>query len=781
MNEHTEAVLDYTYIKRALQAYTVTPTGGVLAVQLQPSTDLALLDIQLQETSEMVACLSAGEELPLASISDLNSYFASTQIEGFYLEGGQLLEIAGGLEVIQRLRRYPHTSTLSIPLLRRRLTRLIDFGILLRQIRHAIDDKGQVRDHASPTLQDIRQTLKRLRERVHTKLHELMVTHRAVVQDAIVTIRNNRFVVPLKTEFRQALRGIVHGESASGATIYVEPENVVDLNNQLLHVHAEEERAEREVLRELSGRVAAQRVALEQSLQIAGDIDFICAKGRLSLQMQGSQPHLTAQSSLRLIAARHPLLSDPTPVDVHLGPEHHTLVITGPNTGGKTAVLKTVGLLALMAQSGLHIPASVDSTLPVFSEIFVDLGDEQSLQQSLSTFSAHLANICDMMTYVTPRSLILLDELGAGTDPMEGGPLGVAILERFHQSGAMTLATTHHSSVKTFAISIPHIACAAMDFDLETLQPHYRLVYGLPGRSKAFAIAEKLGVPPEVITRAQQEAGMTQLRSEQLLAHLEAQRQGVEEARQHLRAEQAEVDRLHAIVCETYERAKLEEQRVSQTLYAEGQALLKTARQELDATIATLRRQGSTVQPVAFPHESWQRMEQAVTSLAPLIPVQPSPVQPLQVGEPVRVRGLKVVGRLRTPIAGRGSVQVEVGNKTLTVAATELERVEETSGDASLALSIDSRRTHRRTPERQEIVASELRLLGYTVTEALPTLEKYLDQAFMQGVSRVRIVHGVGSGRLREAVTGLLVDHPLVHRFQIGDANGGMTIVELER
>jgi DNA mismatch repair protein MutS2 len=780
MSERTEAILDFAYIKRELQEYTVTPMGKASVAQLLPSADPAVLDTQLQETSEMVACLSAGKDPPLASIADFHPHLASTQIEGLYLEGVQLLEVAEGLEVVQSLRRYTQATTLHIPLLSRRIARLPNCSILLRQVRHALDDKGQVRDHASSTLQSVRQTLKRLRERVHTKLRELMATHSAVVQDAVITIRNNRFVVPLKTEFHQVLRGIVHGESASGATVYVEPDSVVDLNNQLLHAHAEEERAQREVLRELTQHVAVQRVPLEQALRIVGEVDAMYARGRLSLRMKGSAPRFTSQSHLRLLAARHPLLSAPVPIDVHLGPESRTLVITGSNTGGKTAALKTVGLLTIMAQSGLHIPASPDSVLPIFTEVFVDLGDEQNLQQSLSTFSAHLANICTMMHQVSARSLVLLDELGAGTDPMEGGPLGVAILEHFHQSGAMTLATTHHSMIKAFAMSTPGVACAAVDFDLETLQPRYRLVYGLPGRSKAFAVARKLGVPSAVISRAEQEAGMTQMRSEQLLARLELQRQTLEDECQRVQAERIEVDRLHKEARQVYECARGAEQRIRRDLHAEGRTMLKTARQELDATLAALRRQDPATEPVAFPQDVWRRVEQAVASIEPKIAEVPSPAQPLSVGEIVRVRGLNITGRLRTQIKGNTRVQVEVGDKTLTVAADELERIEAVSSDTPSIPSAVPQQVRYEIPPEQEVVSPELRLLGYTVTEALPAVEKYLDQAFMQGVLRVRIIHGIGSGRLREAVTDLLDGHPLVRRFQEGDTGGGMTIVELE-
>jgi DNA mismatch repair protein MutS2 len=753
--------------------------GRAVVAQLRPLTDAAALDDQLRETSELVALLAAGEEPPLAPVADISPLLAPAQIEGFYLEGGQLLEVAACLEASQRLRRYGQGDLRKAPLLSRRLARLPDFGILLRQLRHALDEQGQVRDHASPKLLQVRQTLRRLREQIYTRLRTLMATHSVVVQDTVVTIRNNRFVVPLKTDFRQALRGIVHGESASGATVYVEPDSIVDFNNQLLHAQAEEERAIREVLRELTTQLAVHRVALEHALQILAEVDFLCAKGRLSIRLCGVAPHFTSQAQLRLVAARHPLITAPVPIEVHLEPSQSTLVITGPNTGGKTAALKTVGLLVLMAQSGLHIPASAESVLPIFTEVFVDLGDEQSLQQNLSTFAAHLVNIRSMMQQVSGRSLVLLDELGAGTDPLEGGPLGVAILAYLQQQGAMTLATTHHGVIKAFAMSTPGIACAAVDFDLETLEPRYQLVYGLPGRSQAFAIAQKLGLPAVVLERAQQEAGMTQLRSEQLLARLEAQQHAVEEEHRQLHLERAEIARLHANAQHTVARAQAEEQRIRQTLFAEGQALLKSARQELDATLAALRRQEPTA-TVAFPQETWQRIEQAVAALQPAVPVALIAPRPLQAGDTVRVRGLNLVGRLRTLVAGGGAAQVEIGGKTITVAATELERNETPYEEAPSSTPSASRRTRCQAPSAQEMVGPELRLLGYTVAEALPVLDKYLDQAVVQGLQRLRIVHGVGSGRLREAVTDFLGRHPLVRRFHAGDASGGTTIVELE-
>jgi DNA mismatch repair protein MutS2 len=779
MNDHTEAVLDYPLIRDALQTYAVTPMGKALAAQLHPHADAMALDVQLRETSEMAAVLAAGAEPPLAPVIDPRPYLEAAQIVGFYLEGVQLVEVAQCLEVLQRLRRYVQAESQRVPLLSRRLARLSDFGILLREIRSALDDKGYVRDHASPTLQHIRQRLKQVRDRVHRTLQDLMTTYSSVVQDPVVTIRNERFVVPLKTDFRQALRGIVHGESASGATVYVEPAGVVELNNQLLHIQAEEEREVRQVLRQLTERLAAQSVALEQALELLGEVDFLVAKGRLSRQMQGIAPQFTSRAELRLLGARHPLLSAAVPIDVCLGPDSRTLVITGPNTGGKTAALKTVGLLVLMAQSGLHIPARVDSVLPCFTAVFVDLGDEQSLQQNLSTFSAHLANIRTTMEQVSPHSLVLLDELGAGTDPMEGGPLGVAILEYFHHSGAMTLATTHHSAIKAYAMATPRVACAAVDFDLDTLQPRYQLIYGLPGRSKAFTIAHQLGLPAHVVARAEQEAGLTQMRSEQLLARLEAERQVLETERQQLQTERTEVDRLHATAQHTLAQVTAEEQRIRHTLYNEGQTLLKTARQDLDATLAALRQQAPAGTSISFPQEAWQRVVQTVETLAPAVAETPAAPPVLQVGEQVRVRGLNIRGRLLTSVAGSGNVQVDVGGKTITVAAAALERATAQGDKAAAEAAARPTRLRRRAVADEEL-SDEIVLLGTTVDEALPTVEKYLDRAFTAGLSRVHVIHGVGSGRLRQAITELLAQHPLVRRFQAGDAGGGTTIVELE-
>jgi len=742
--------------------------------------------MQLRETSEMATALAVGAAPPLAPVVDLHPYLEAAQIGGFYLEGLQFLEVAQCLEVLQRLRRYGQLESQRVPLLSRRLARLSDFNILLREIRTALDDKGTVRDQASPVLQDIRQRLKRVRDRVHRTLHDLMTTFGSVVQDSVVTIRNDRFVIPLKTDFRQALRGIVHGESASGATVYVEPDGVVEMNNELLHIQAEEEREVRRILRQLTERLAAQSVALEQALELLGEVDFIAAKGHLSRQMQGTAPQFasvhapgTQPPELRLLGARHPLLPAAVPIDICLGPEDRTLVITGPNTGGKTAALKTVGLLVLMAQSGLHIPAQADSVLPLFTEVFVDLGDEQSLQQNLSTFSAHLANIRTMMEQVSSHSLVLLDELGAGTDPMEGGPLGVAILEYFHNSGAMTLATTHHSAIKAYATAMSQVACAAVDFNLETLQPRYQLLYGLPGRSKAFTIAQQLGLPAPVIARAEQEAGLTQLRSEQLLTRLETERQTLESQRQQLQSERTEADRLHAAAQQTLAQATAEEQRIRHALYNEGQILLKTARQDLDATLAAVRQQAPAGTVIAFPQEAWQRVVQTVESLAPVATETPSVPLPLQVGERVRVRGLNVIGHLLTPVVGSGNVQVDVGGKTITVAAAGLERAME-QGEKTPPTSTGRPARARRRAEAVEELSPELYLLGATIDEALPTVEKYLDRAFTEGLSRVHIVHGVGSGRLRQAILALLEHHPLVRRFQAGDAGGGTTIVELE-
>ena len=772
MNEHTTKVLDYDVIRDELRGYTLTPMGKTLARQLQPHADFALLDLQLRETSEMTELLAAGAEPPVASVADLYGHLDAAQLAGYYLEGRQLLEVAEGLEVLQNLRRFVQLNSQRVPLLARRLSPLADFGILLRQIRSTVDERGVVRDSASPQLQEIRNALNHAGGRIHRALQKLMVTHGSVVQDAVVTIRNDRFVVPLKTDFRRALQGIVHGESSSGATLYVEPENVVGLNNHLLQTRAREERAVREVLRELTERLAAQRVEIVQGLNLLGEVDFIVAKGRLSRRMQGVAPRMNGERRLRLLAARHPLLRDPVPVDIRLGPRERTLVVTGPNTGGKTAVLKTVGLLSALAHSGLHIPANGESEIPRCKRIFVDLGDEQSLLQNLSTFSAHLKNIQAMTTEVSGDSLVLLDELGAGTDPSEGGPLGTAILEFFHDSQALTLVTTHHSAIRAFAMATPGVVCAAVDFDLDSLQPRYQLVYDMPGRSKAFAIAQKLGFPANIIARAEQEAGATQMRSDSLLAHLEEKRQAMDGEREQMQRERQETERLHADARRILADASKEEQRIRDAFFREGQNLLTTARRELDVLLGTLRRRQNDGVKAAFPRDEWQHVVEKIESLAPA----QKPIRPelsLQVGDDVQVRGLKVRGRLQSAANGVETATVEVGDKTVIVAVSELERVDE-EARVPLRSSAGTRTSPFTT------LGPELHLRGATLSEAIPAVEKYIDDALLQGIPRVRLVHGVGTGRLRRGIASVLERHPSVRRFQAGDAGGGVTVVELE-
>ena len=772
MNEHTTKVLDYDAIRDELQSYSVTPMGKALARRLRPHSDPALLDLQLRETSEMAELVADGGEPPLAPVADLHGHLEAAELAGYHLEGGQLLEVADCLEVLQNLRRFVQLISQRIPLLSRRLSPLANFGILLRQIRSTIDERGVVRDSASPLLQEIRNRLNHDSGRIHRALQSLMAKHGSVVQDTVVTIRNDRFVIPLKTDFRRALQGIVHGESASGATLYVEPGNVVTLNNRLLQTRAREERAVREVLRQLTERLASQRVEIVQGLKVLGEVDFIVAKGRLSSRMQGVCPRMNGERRLRLLAARHPLLGDPAPVDVHLGPGERTLVVTGPNTGGKTAVLKTVGLLSIMAHSGLHIPASRESEVPLFAEIFVDLGDEQSLQQNLSTFSAHLKNIHAMTAQVSRDSLVLLDELGAGTDPSEGGPLGTAILEFFHDSRALTLVTTHHSAIKAFAMATPGIVCAAVDFDLDSLQPRYQLVYGVPGRSKAFAIARKLGFPANIISRAEQEAGATEMRNESLLARLEEKRQAMDGELEQIQRERQETEQLHAQAQRILSDASVEDRRIRDAFFREGQTLLATARQELDMLLGTLRRQHNGHSTAAFPREAWQRVVEKIESLAPA-PVSLRPEPSFQVGDDVQVRGLKVKGRLQTAIKGTDTAQVEVGNKTVIVAVSELELVDD-KAKVSHGASADTQWSP------STLLAPELHLRGATLSEAIPAVEKYLDEALLQGFPRVRLVHGVGSGRLRSGIASALRRHPSVRCFQAADAGGGVTVVELE-
>jgi DNA mismatch repair protein MutS2 len=605
-----------------------------------------------------------------------------------------------------------------------------------------------------------------------------------VVQEPLVTIRNNRYVIPLKPDYQRLLRGIVHDHSGSGATVFVEPLDVLELNNRLVELTTAEDAEVHRILRQITAEVWEAQSDIRQVASILGEVDYILARARLSQLLDCHEPELTDESRLALRQARHPLLCEAAhgnhaaivPASLTLEPGTHTLVITGPNTGGKTVLLKTIGLLTVMAQAGLHIPAAEGSAVALFWQILVDIGDEQSIAQNLSTFSGHMQHIVSFLRDADEGSLVLLDELGAGTDPAEGAALGIGILEHLYRRGATTFVTTHHQSIKLHAHTHPAMDTAVMEFDVDTLQPTFHVRVGYFGGSNAFAIARRLGLSPEVLETAQTYIDADQHRLLEVAERLQSELRALEQHRREV-----ERDRHLAAQARAYYEARVteydEERRLLLTRAAdEASGWLVEARQRLDQAIHHVRRQGLT--PEVEPAKALVRQVEAELERMTAQVSGPTPaVKRVPVGEPVwlpkwRVRGVV----LKWPDAG-DVVEVQAGQMTLKVPTAQLEPV---SGHASTAATF-SAPAYARTRSAPE-PSSELNLIGWRVSDALPYLDKYLDAAVTAGLHRVRIIHGKGSGRLRTAVHELLTSHPQVKAYvpcSPQEGGWGATLVEI--
>ena len=788
--EHRDLeTLDFFKILERIAALTHFSLGREKALALRPTTDPDHARGRLARTREAVQFL-ARHNPDLSSASDIRE-IVRMAARGRVLHPGELLQVQRTVRAAENLRRAIMRERRPFP----RLARLVRewptrFG-LAEAIAEVMDEEGRIRDTATPELFSIRQGLREthrlLRERLETMIRSPDI--RALLQEPIITLRAGRYVLPVKAEHRNRFPGIVHDQSGTGATYFIEPFAVVDLNNRLRDLEQEQEREVRRILRRLSQRVGRAAETLVRVVEGLGDLDMLFARARYALELDAIEPRIEPfreappphpGSTLRLLQARHPLIPRErvVPVDIVLDEDVYALVITGPNTGGKTVTLKTVGLLALMAQTGIFIPAAEGSALSVFKGIYADIGDEQSIEQSLSTFSAHIRNIIRILEKADRRSLVLLDELGAGTDPHEGAALAWAILDALVQRGVTTLVATHYPELKVYAHRTPGVRNASMEFDPETLQPTYRLLLGLPGRSNALIIARRLGLDPTILREARRRLTPDQRDTEDLLAsiqeHEQAARKAREEAealRQALAQKEAELRRrLEAI--EEERRAILEEAR------AQAQEEVETLRRQLKALERRWLYEGRSREDV----EALRRDRERVDTLAQQVSGEPSArsVDKETERENEESRELAPGARVYLPRfqqegvvlqVGDHDVEVQMGPLRLRVSPQELRVLASPSrGEGPEAKP----RVEVVTPTRAPSPGPECHLRGMTVEEALEKLERYLEQAYLAGLPWVRIVHGKGTGRLREAVRRFLWEHPVVVRFRPGDpAEGG--------
>lgn len=786
MDEKTLRTLEFDRIVEMLAGRASTGEGKRLAESLRPVADPEEAGRLLAETDEAAAVLRLKGTPPLGGIRSIRPLLRRAAV-GSTLEAAELVDVASTVGAGRRLKRFlaaVHKDH-PLPLLSDLFEPIADLKELEDAIFHCIDEQGQVLDRASDRLARIRRERQAGEARVKDVLERMIRSSsvRAMLQDVLVTMRGDRYVIPVKQEYRARFGGIVHDQSASGATLFIEPEQVVPLNNRLRELMLEERREIERILQELTGRVAERAEELAGNIERLARIDFAFAKALLAADMKAARPAVNSRGFIRLRKARHPLLgSRAVPLDVELGGAFRTLIITGPNTGGKTVALKTVGLLALMAASGLFVPAEDGSECAVFDAVHADIGDEQSIEQNLSTFSSHMTNIISILARLTPSSLVLLDELGAGTDPSEGSSLAIAILDHVHRLGCRTVATTHYSELKAYAYEREGMINASMEFDVETLTPTYRLLVGVPGRSNAFAIARRLGLPEPIVSHAERMIGEEDRRVESMIESLEESRIGAEEERRKAERLRAELEEAKRQLEE--ERAELRRRRDDLLAQAkrEAEAAVERARREAEAVIADLRRMALEEGASIKEHRliaARRRLDEAagLADAGTDRPAGKAPPARVEPGDEVFVRSLNRKGFVVE--TGDGEAVVQLGIIKMKVDLSDLEPVSAPAADRTAAAAGGA--SLRRT--RDDRLPLELDIRGKTLDESVLEVDRFLDEAYLAGVGQAYIIHGKGTGALRAGIQHYLKQHKLVKRFRLGEygeGGSGVTVVEFK-
>jgi DNA mismatch repair protein MutS2 len=775
MNERTLGTLEFPKILEQLAEHASFSAGKEAIEQLRPSHDLDACRARISQTSEARLLLEARPSTHLGGAHDVRDAVQRAAV-GSVLTPRELLEIGDTLGAAGRLRSAILKDDLDAPWLRTRAGRLVENRALLEALAQTLSDRGEVLDSASPALRRLRLDMQTAQGRLMDRLNSMVSSteHRSSLQEPIVTMRNGRYVIPVRADSRSKVPGIVHDQSSSGQTVFVEPLVVTELNNRLKELQLEEEREIERILRELSNRVAGQAPELRATVEALIEIDVAFAKARYASMQRATAPKLNNIGRTNLVQARHPLLrGEVVPTSIWLGTDFRVLIITGPNTGGKTVALKTIGLLTLMAQTGLHVPAEGDSEIAVYPKIFADIGDEQSIEQSLSTFSSHMRNIISMLPDIDARSLVLLDELGAGTDPAEGAALARALLTSLLDSGARAVVTTHYSELKTFAHEEEGVENASVEFDVERLTPTYRLVIGLPGRSQALAIAKRLGMPQKVLAIARQNVSAGAVRVEKLLAQIQHERREIGQLYERARDLHEDARKLRDRLQSELRVVKREREDILTQARAEAAAIVRDTRAQLRAVEETAggsisRREQRDLR--ARVDEIQTATAAALGSPAAAEPDQPQ-IQPLQPGATVQILSLQQQG---TVLSTRdGEAEVQFGQFTMRVPTDDLQ-----------VLSRKQREPERRVEVQVASPAPpmELDVRGWRADDAVREVDQYLHDNYMHGQGLVRIVHGKGTGALRKAIREQLNHNPLVqsHSTEQRELGGeGVTVVKL--
>ncbi|HIU19644.1 MAG TPA: endonuclease MutS2 [Candidatus Limiplasma stercoravium] len=776
-------VLEFTKIRDRLAAFALTEPGKELCLALKPYAAMEDVDRAQRETEEACTLLTYLGGHPLSPYPDVRESLTLAQ-KGASLSPRALLDVASCLRAARSARAALVRDREDTPLLRGMASRLISVEGLERDIASAILSEEEIADRASAELHQIRRQIRSANERMRDRLNQMIrsPSFAKYLQDSIITMRDDRYCVPVKAECRQYVPGLVHDQSATGATLFVEPMFVVELGNDLRQLHAREEQEIARILKALSERLAPHADDVTQNIELLTRLDFAFAKGMLARDMRACMPRMNERGSIRIVRGRHPLI-DPAkvvPCDLWLGDAFTTLIITGPNTGGKTVTLKTVGLFTLMAQAGLQVPAELGTELSVFGSVYADIGDEQSIEQSLSTFSSHMTNIVDIVRNVHDNDLVLFDELGAGTDPTEGAALAQSILASLLQRGVRTMATTHYSELKAFALSTPGIENASVEFDVESLRPTYRLSIGIPGKSNAFEISRKLGLPEELIDGARALLSQNDIRFEDVIANAEYHRQVAQRERTLAEETRRETVRLRN-EAESLRR-EIEESREKSLKKAKEEArrIMEGARRESDAILSelkALKKQAQT--PEHEVQRLKKRMQDGLDALSEGLQ-QPSsanftPPASVRPGEAVEIVHLGTRGTVLSPADKNGDVQVQAGILKMKVHLSQLRLASPDKPKASVV--------RNRVSSDRPAVPMETDVRGMNLEEAIAAVDTYLADATLAGLNEVSIIHGKGTGVLRAGIQRHLKGHMNVRKFRdgiYGEGEQGVTVVTLK-
>ena len=787
MTERTLRVLEFTKIREMLAEGALTETGAEKCRALVPFDDLASVEAAQAETEEAAVILRYVGGHPMTAFPDIRPALAVCE-KGGSLSAGMLLSVAETLRASRNARDALVTDRENTPILRAKGEGLYTNRNLEKDITDAILSEDEIADRASSELMNIRRHLRGAQDRIKERLNQMIrsAALQKALQDPIITVRNDRYVIPVRAEYRSSVPGLVHDQSSSGATLFIEPMVAVEMGNELKQWELKEQQEIARILAALSAEVAPWAAQLRETVEAMGELDFIFAKGLLSRRLVCVAPKMNREGYLHIIRGRHPLI-DPekvVPSTIWLGKEFTTLVVTGPNTGGKTVTLKTTGLLTLMAQAGLQVPADLGTELAVFEQVFADIGDEQSIEQSLSTFSSHMKRIVTILNSADENSLCLFDELGAGTDPTEGAALAIAILDRLHKRHIRTVATTHYSELKIYAIREDHVMNASCEFDVETLRPTYRLLIGMPGKSNAFAISRKLGLPEEVISDAANRLDKKDEDLEDVLSKLEQNRILLEQEQETVSKYRKEAEELKASF--EIKQKKLQEMRDRSIKAAQEEAreFLQDAKKLADEAIRLYQKSGGNV--------SIQEMEEMRKKLREKlndtrleekkeeIPQNHNHYKPsdFHLGDDVKILSMDLEGTVSSIPDAKGNLYVQCGIMRMQTNINDVLLPEKTAKNNKKATS-----AFTGAMQRSASISTELNLLGLTVDDALAKLDKYLDDASLAHLSKVRIVHGKGTGALRSAVQSHLKKSPYVRSYRLaeyGEGDAGVTIAELK-